>query len=557
VAAMLAISGTASAQQAGFALDRFEPSERGSDWFSVDSLDLRGKLRPAIGVVGSWAHKPLVVYAPDGSERAALVRDQLVVHPGAALVIADRLRFAFDVPIAVYQKGEEGVVGGQTFTPASKASVGDVRLAGDVRLLGVYGDPFTAALGVQVFLPSGSRDQWTGDGKARAVPRLQLAGDLGPIAYAARLGFVYRALQEDFAGSALGSEFNFGASAGIRALDHKLLIGPEMFGSTVVTSGQAFARKATPLELIFGVHYFAGDFRIGAGAGPGLTRGFGAPIVRGVLTLEWMPAIEEAPPPPPSDRDGDGVLDADDACVDVKGIRTTDPATNGCPEKEAPPPPPADRDKDGILDAQDACIDVPGVADADPKKNGCPPDKDGDGIYDDKDACIDVPGVADADPKKNGCPPDKDGDGVLDPDDACPDTPGPKDADPKKNGCPAAAIVQGQIKIFEQVKFKTNSAEILKESDAILTAVAKILKDHPELKVVRVEGHTDNKGSKVLNLDLSKRRAASVVKWLVTKGGIDAKRLKSQGFGQDNPIDTNDTDEGRQNNRRVEFHIEQ
>ena len=556
--ALLALTSTSSAQtQPGYALDRFDPSERGSEWFAHDTLDLRGNLRPAVGVVGSWAYKPLVVYGADGSEISTIVRQQMVLHPGASLVVADRFRFGVDLPVAVLQDGDGGVVNGQTFQPATKASIGDVRLAADARLLGKYGDPFTLAFGVQVFLPTGKRDQYTGDEKVRATPRLQAAGDIGPFVYAVRLGVVYRALHEDFGGSSLGTELAFGAAAGIRALEKRLVIGPELYGTTVMVDGKAFNKVSTPLELVFGMHYTLSSFRIGLGGGPGLSRGLGAPVARGLLSIEWVPGIEEKPIQvvPPSDRDGDGIFDDDDACVDVKGEKTNDPKTNGCPAKAAPPPAPSDRDKDGVVDDQDVCIDLPGVPDPDPKKNGCPPDKDGDGIYDDKDACIDVPGVTDADPKKNGCPPDRDGDGVLDPDDACPDTAGPPNSDPKKNGCPAVAIVDNQIKILEQVKFKTNSAEILKESDEILTAVAKIMKDHPEIKQVLVEGHTDNKGSKQLNQGLSTRRAASVVTWLVKKGGVDAKRLKSQGFGQDQPIDTNDTEEGRKNNRRVEFHI--
>ncbi len=69
-----------------------------------------------------------------------------------------------------------------------------------------------------------------------------------------------------------------------------------------------------------------------------------------------------------------------------------------------------------------------------------------------------------------------------------------------------------------------------------------------------MEGHTDNRGSAAYNKALSQRRAASVVNWLVSRG-IDKKRLSSKGMGLEKPIDTNDTDEGRQNNRRVEFHI--
>ena len=526
----------ASAQTAGFALDRFEPSERGSEWFAQDTLDLRGKLRPAVGVVGSWAYKPLVAYRANGDELAPIVRHQLVLHPGASLVIADRLRLAFNLPVAVYQAGEEANLtldssgSPATFKPASRAALGDLRLSADVRLFGVYGDPFTIALGAQLFVPTGKREDYTGDGKVRVTPRLQFAGDVGAFAYAARIGLVYRALNEPFAGSRVGTELAFGASAGIRALDRKLLIGPEVFGSTVVVEGEAFNRRATPLELIFGAHYTAGDFRLGIGGGPGLTRGLGAPEARGLLSLEWVPAHEEPkveqhiePPPPPP--------------------------------KPIEPPPPADKDGDGIIDDKDACPEVKGVANDDPKKNGCPPDKDGDGIYDEVDACPDVAGVASDDKAKNGCPPDRDGDGVLDNDDACPDAPGPKNENPKKNGCPAVAVVGTQIKILEQVKFKTGSAEILKESDEILTAVAKILKDHPEIKKIRIEGHTDNKGSKAMNKELSKKRAASVVTWLVKKGSLDAKRFESQGFGDENPIDSNENDAGRQNNRRVEFHI--
>jgi outer membrane protein OmpA-like peptidoglycan-associated protein len=248
------------------------------------------------------------------------------------------------------------------------------------------------------------------------------------------------------------------------------------------------------------------------------------------------------------------VLDRDDACPDQPGIRTSDPRTNGCP------PPPSDRDGDGILDDQDACPDEPGVANADPAKNGCPApkDSDGDGIIDDQDACPTVPGVANADPAKNGCPPpkDSDGDGILDPEDACPTQAGPADPDPKKNGCPKAQIAGGQIKIIEQVQFATASAKILPASDPVLEAVLKIMQDHPEIARIGVEGHTDNRGAKGYNKDLSRRRAASVVKWLVDHG-IDKKRLESAGFGQENPIDTNDTEAGRQNNRRVEFHIKE
>jgi outer membrane protein OmpA-like peptidoglycan-associated protein len=85
--------------------------------------------------------------------------------------------------------------------------------------------------------------------------------------------------------------------------------------------------------------------------------------------------------------------------------------------------------------------------------------------------------------------------------------------------------------------------------------VLTVLTSHPEITHVSVEGHTDNVGAAAMNKSLSGRRAASVVDWLV-KHGIDKARLSSVGFGMERPIDSNDTPEGRQNNRRVEFHIE-
>jgi outer membrane protein OmpA-like peptidoglycan-associated protein len=82
----------------------------------------------------------------------------------------------------------------------------------------------------------------------------------------------------------------------------------------------------------------------------------------------------------------------------------------------------------------------------------------------------------------------------------------------------------------------------------------KLLQATPGIKQMKVEGHTDNRGAAAMNLDLSKRRAASVVTWLI-QHGIDSGRLSSEGYGITKPIDTNDTDAGRQANRRVEFKI--
>ena len=99
----------AQAQTAsGFALNRYEPSERGSEWFSQDTLDFRGHMRPAVGVTADYGHKPLVIYNADGSERSAIVKSQLFAHVGASIVMMDRIRFGLNLPIALSQPGAGG-----------------------------------------------------------------------------------------------------------------------------------------------------------------------------------------------------------------------------------------------------------------------------------------------------------------------------------------------------------------------------------------------------------------------------------------------------------------
>lgn len=233
-------------------------------------------------------------------------------------------------------------------------------------------------------------------------------------------------------------------------------------------------------------------------------------------------------------------------------MRSEDPKLNGCPAIDL------DRDHDGIPNAQDACPDLTGIKTEDATTNGCPapPDRDRDGVGDTSDACPDEAGVTSDDPKSNGCPAprDRDKDGVFDEQDACPNAPGPANLDPKKNGCPAARVEQGQIKILERVEFENNSAKLRPQSESILNAVLEVMQSHPEFGRLSVEGHTDNRGAAPYNKHLSKQRATSVMKWLVAHG-VAGARLSAQGFGLEKPIDSNETEDGRQNNRRVEFHI--
>ncbi len=211
-----------------------------------------------------------------------------------------------------------------------------------------------------------------------------------------------------------------------------------------------------------------------------------------------------------------------------------------------------DSDGDGVFDGVDQCPNTPpGVAvDA----VGCPAkvgDADGDGVSDLLDQCPGTPAgtVVDA----TGCPiapasgnDDEDGDGVPNALDKCPNTPHGFKVD--ETGC----LVE-QTVALQSVNFEFGSDQLTVEAKAILDGIAKSLAVQQAVKV-QVTGHTDALGPQSYNLNLSQKRARSVVAYLVA-AGVDAKRLKSDGEGEFTPIATNDTEAGRAKNRRVEFKI--
>ncbi len=240
---------------------------------------------------------------------------------------------------------------------------------------------------------------------------------------------------------------------------------------------------------------------------------------------------------PETDHDGDGVLDAEDKCPNEKG-----PAdNNGCPS--------GDKDGDGVPDHLDRCPDDKGS----PDNGGCiDTDRDGDGVVDRLDKCPDEKGPA----FNGGCAlPDTDKDGTPDEYDNCPGESGPAD----NSGCPAAKkqlvqLTEEKLIIKDKVYFDTGKATLQAKSNKLLDQIAEVLQSHPGVKLVNVEGHTDNSGSAETNRTLSAGRAQAVVDYLVKKG-VEAGRLKADGVGPDQPVADNGTPAGREQNRRVEFKV--
>jgi OOP family OmpA-OmpF porin len=230
------------------------------------------------------------------------------------------------------------------------------------------------------------------------------------------------------------------------------------------------------------------------------------------------------------DSDGDGVTDELDQCPGTPAGTAVD--ISGCP---------LDDDGDGVNNDADKCPNTPAGAQVD--ASGCEPDSDGDGVADGRDQCPNTPAGTKVDEK--GCELDSDADGIVDSQDKCPDTPKGDRVD--ATGCPfnKELLLQG-------VKFSTNSAELLPESIPVLDRAVATLKRYPELRV-EVAGHTDSRGAEAYNQQLSARRAATVLAYL-RDGGV-SNTLTSRGYGEREPIASNDTDEGRLQNRRVVLRI--
>jgi OOP family OmpA-OmpF porin len=120
---------------------------------------------------------------------------------------------------------------------------------------------------------------------------------------------------------------------------------------------------------------------------------------------------------------------------------------------------------------------------------------------------------------------------------------------------PRVEITDDKIIIHEKIQFDYNKAQIRSESDSLLAEVARVINDNPRIKKLRVEGHASAEGAHDYNVALSKRRAKAVLDHLVERGDVDPGRLESEGYGPDQPIADNETELGREANRRVEFTI--
>jgi OOP family OmpA-OmpF porin len=187
-------------------------------------------------------------------------------------------------------------------------------------------------------------------------------------------------------------------------------------------------------------------------------------------------------------------------------------------------------------------------------------DQDHDGVADSRDECDDYAEDRDGDEDADGCPeedPDADRDGVSDADDQCPTEKETINGVADQDGCPdqgdrRVLFQDGEFVVLETIQFQTGSAEIHPDPNPLLEQVALTMRANPEIRHIRISGHTDDTGPRDFNMALSERRARAVKHYLV-QHGVAPKRLTVRSYGPDRPLEASSDPTARAKNRRVEF----
>ena len=581
--------------------DAFRPAVDATGILDTEAGTTTGENNVDAGLFVDGALNPLVlgIRSDDGTvRREALVGQRVGANLLASLGFSRWGQLAFDLPvIAVQTRAPLSVeaIGAIAATPLAPVGLGDLRVRPKAQVLRARDAFVDVALLPTFTFPTHTQEgSFLGESAFTFVPEVAVSRALGDVKLATNVGVRLRGAQTRLGNTDIGNEFTYRAAVAWRVSSTTPV---ELAGAVTGAArlGEPFAQPSeSPLEAMAGLSWWpTGSVKFTGGVGTGVVAGYGVPDVRAFVGVQFTGRdsdgdgvdddADECPAQPEDkddnadgdgcpdlDNDGDGVDDATDACgaqaEDKDGFDDGD----GCPD--------LDNDGDGVPDVADRCKatagvvafagcpapdgDHDGVADADDRcptvagsaaLAGCS-DGDGDGVVDIDDRCPTVAGLASA----AGCK-DGDGDGVADELDRCPNEPETHDGVDDDDGCPddkapKVDLKADRISIREQVRFDLGKATIRPESFALLDQVATVLREHAEIAHLSIEGHTDDVGAAARNVALSSARAAAVREYLVKKG-IAAARLKSQGFGSTEPLVKNDSDEHRQQNRRVEFRI--
>ncbi|MCO4768500.1 MAG: OmpA family protein [Deltaproteobacteria bacterium] len=563
-------------------VQQFVPAASYHEFLVTDSARIAPALTPFFDLQFNYAHRPLQREDQDFNRLFGIVDGVVGGDFRAGFAFTNFLDVSLNFPFMQLGLTGDGAPAG--YQNSTFYSIGDLGLTVRVAPLNADKMPIGLAIIPFVTFPTGNSDLYASDGHLTFGGKLAISKRIKFFHFAVHAGYMVKPGSQIVQGSiSAGDEVPYGAAVGISPTNF-MDINVELMGTGMIGSNRENIADNVPKTLIHAPLELLANLRfrtpigldITVGGGPGLTPGAGTPAFRVFGGVSW--AVAEGAGDPdgdgitgatdkcpkekedfdgfedadgcPEDNDNDGVADADDQCPDEPEDQDGWIDNDGCPD--------TDNDGDGVLDADDQCPNEAEDIDSFADDDGCPEDNDEDGVPDDKDQCPDEAEDQDGFEDADGCPdPDNDGDGVLDADDVCPDQPENINGEKDEDGCPddVRAIVKGEkIVILDRVFFVTGKDTIIKKSFPVLNAVAQTLVDTPLITKVQVDGHTDARGEEESNQALSEQRAQAVVKYLVGKG-VDAGRLTAKGFGESKPIDSNETDEGMQNNRRVEFNI--
>ena len=499
----------------------FRPALDSRGLISVNGVDVLPAGRISLGLTMDYGHGILRV--PDiGQKSTALVNDSFTGTFHFNYGIADRAVVGISAPAQLMSGDPQPGVTGWGPQSLDSQSIGYVALHGKLKLTRA-GSGLGVAVAAQVGVPVSDAPRNAGadpslwywpmmifEKRFGSEEQLRLAANVGYRGHAASTTTL--ALRDGTVKD--GSRVTYGAGASLRVFD-QLDVVAETYGTYLLGDTTAPAVRPSN-EAIGGIKLFVDkSSHLLIAAGPRYTNGFEAADLRAVVGFVFEP--------PAYDSDGDGIPDGEDACPNTPGIHSSDHAKNGCP---------LDSDDDGIPDTEDACPLVKGPRTNNPRTNGCPP----------------LPETPPPPPN------DRDNDGIPDAEDACPDVPGKRHPDPARNGCPDILFGPTVMTVFDKILFKTGSAEILPESNPILDKVATALNEHPELLLIEVAGHADERGSEQLNRSLTQARVDSVMVALIARN-VERSRLRARGYGYYCPRDEGHDEEAWSKNRRVEFMI--
>jgi outer membrane protein OmpA-like peptidoglycan-associated protein len=589
----LALPASALAQDPsdqGFNAQNFKPATGTKDLVITQSAEVSGDLVVGGGFLLHYAKVPAILAFRDAngdlkqSPNGVIVDNAVTGDVYASLGLLDKLEIGVALPVGFFQDGN-GLGTGATDELAA-TGLGDVRLnfkllLGRVRPLGL-----SFAFAPRLTFPSGNKDDFRGDGFVTFSPSLIATRTGGRYRVSVEAGMTFRE-QHIVRNLDVGTQILYRAGMGYQVTPGEIEIIGELYGAS--TAATLFQDESpfkgaddeegdeSPLEGLLAAKFrLVEDLHVLIGGAAGLIHGYGTPRFRLFGGVSWAPGD--------TDRDGDGIFDSEDACPDDPEDKDDFEDSDGCPDP--------DNDEDGILDVRDRCPNEPEDMDGFQDDDGCPeldndldripdhrdkcpndkedpdgfedldgcpdPDNDKDGILDGADRCPLEPEDIDNFEDGDGCPDlDNDNDKIPDTSDKCPNKPETYNGVDDEDGCPDPSrviVLPGEIKILEKIFFDHNSDTIKEKSFDLLDEVAATFEANPQIKRVRIDGHTDSNGPRNYNLGLSQRRATSVLRYLTSRG-VSPDRLIAQGFGEDRPIDTNETLGGRANNRRVEFII--